>query len=99
MTEREPWHPADYEIGDVGAIQALTRGEASPEQQRRALDWIVNRAAMTYDEPFIPGKPDVSDYLAGRMSVGRQIVKLTKLDIQALKTAQAQQQSAARRKK
>jgi len=89
MTEREPWHPADWDVADAGAIQALTRGEASPEQQRRALDWIVNRAAMTYDEPFIPGKADVSDYLAGRMSVGRQIVKLTKVDIQAMQAAQA----------
>ncbi len=77
---REPWHPADYDLYDITAIQALARGEANDQQQMRALAWIVNQAAMTYDEPFVPGKPDVSDYLSGRMSVGRQIVKLMKLD-------------------
>ena len=81
---REPWHPADWDPADATALQALERGEADAEQQRRALRWIVNAAAMTYDEPFVPGKPDVSDYLAGRMSVGRQIVKLLKVSVRTL---------------
>jgi hypothetical protein len=81
---REPWHPADWEPADATALQALERGEADAEQQKRALRWVVNAAAMTYDEPFVPGQPDVSDYLAGRMSVGRQIVKLLKVSVRAL---------------
>lgn len=78
--QRQPWHPADYDLFDITSLQALARGEANDQQQRRALDWIITRAAMTYDEPFVEGKPDASTYLAGRMSVGRQIVKLLKLD-------------------
>lgn len=65
----------------MASIQALSRGEATPEQQKRALDWIINKAAMTYDEPFVPGQSDVTSYLSGRMSVGRQIIKLIKINI------------------
>lgn len=81
---RQPWHPAEWENGDASAIQALSRGDASSEQQRRALDWIITRAAMTYDETFVPGQADVSDFLAGKRSVGTQIVKLLKLNLRAL---------------
>ena len=82
---KHPWHPAEYDLFDITALQALSRGEANDQQQRRALDWIITRAAMTYDEPFVEGKTDVVAYLAGRMSVGRQIVKLLKLDPAAMK--------------
>ena len=81
---REPWHPADWEPADATALQALERGEATKEQQQRALRWIITSAAMTYDEPFVPGQADVTGYLAGRMSVGRQIVKLLKVSVRAL---------------
>lgn len=73
---REPWHPADWDKADAIAMQALQRGEATPDQQIRALKWIVNAAAMTYDETFVAGQQDVSAFLAGRRSVGTQIVKL-----------------------
>ena len=81
MAKREPWHPPSYEKADVGAIQALARGEAEPHQQQRALDWIINTAAQTYDEPYRPDSPDMVSYLLGRRSVGLAIVKLTKLNI------------------
>jgi len=81
---RQPWHPAVWENGDASAIQAIARGDASPEQQRRALDWIINMAAMTYDETFVPGQADVSDFLAGKRSVGTQIVKLLKVNVRAM---------------
>lgn len=86
---KQPWHPAEYDLFDITALQALARGEANEQQQRRALDWIITKAAMTYDEPFVEGKPDASAYLAGRMSVGRQIVKLLKLDPAMMKTKEA----------
>jgi hypothetical protein len=94
--KREIWHPAPYEKPDVVAMQALLRyaeaavvppqpGEQlippSPEQVKRALDWIVNIASATYDEPFLPGQEDVRNYMLGRRSVGLAIVKLMKLNI------------------
>lgn len=78
--KREPWHPALYEEYDVYAMQALARGEASEGQQKRALKWIIEKAAMTYDEPFVPDNARVTDNLLGRRSVGLQIVKLLNLN-------------------
>lgn len=77
---REAWHPPPYEKADVLAIQSLASGTASETEQSRALQWIVNVAAGTYDEPFRAGQSDVRDYLLGRRSVGLAIVKLMKLN-------------------
>lgn len=76
---KELWHQASYEADDIRAIQALAEGTASPAQQIRALDWIIHQASQTYDDPFRPNQPDVVNYVLGRASVGRQIVKLMKL--------------------
>ena len=76
---REAWHPPLYEQLDVRAIQALAKGTAGEHEQRRALEWIIHRACLTYDEPFRPGEPDRQSYLLGRRSVGLAIVKLLSL--------------------
>jgi hypothetical protein len=76
------WRPADYEDADIYAIRALAAGNANESQQKRALDWIINKAAMTYDQPFRPGGLEgarETDFAAGRMFVGQQVVKLTKI--------------------
>ena len=79
MPKRESWHPPPYEKADVRAIQALAQGSADEQTQRRALDWIINVAAATYDEPFRPGRSDAVAYMLGRRSVGLAIIKLMKL--------------------
>jgi len=76
---REIWHPPPYAMDDIRAVQAVAAGTASATEQKRALDWIVNAAAQTYDEPFVPGQDDVRAYLLGRRSVGLAIVKIIKL--------------------
>lgn len=80
-----PFAPASYSHEHVAAIKALAKGNASPGQQQLALDWIIQGAAMTYQETMVPGQPDVSNYLAGRRSVGLQIVKLVNVPINLLK--------------
>lgn len=85
----EPWKPSGWDIPDAAAIQALQRGEATPDQQRRALTFIVNALAGTYDGSFRPG-PDgdrVTAFAEGKRSVGLQIVKLANLSLSAFKTA------------
>lgn len=96
MTKREMWHPPLYDKPDAVAVQALARyaqlalvppqpGEEvvppSPEQVKRVLDWLINGACATYDEPFLPGQEDVRNYMLGRRSVGLAVVKLMKLNI------------------
>jgi len=81
-----PWLPVAYELADVTAIQALHRGEASADQQRRAMDWIVKQACATYDFPFRPGPSDRETNIAlGRQFVGQQIVKMLYINPNAVR--------------
>lgn len=83
-----PWLPPAYELADATALQALQRGVADPDQQRRALDWIIKQAAGTYDLAYRPGGVDGSrdtDFALGRQFVGQQVVKLLNLAVGALR--------------
>lgn len=75
----------DWDVADVGAIQALARGTADPHQQVRALKWIVEKACARYEIPFDPVNHSVTDFMCGRLFAGEQIVKLTKIPISKLK--------------
>lgn len=89
--KREIWHPAPYEDRDAYAIQALARGEATPDQQMRALRWIIEQAAQTYEQSFTPDNSRVSDFIEGRRSVGNQLVKLVKLKVGKLQKPEGEQ--------
>lgn len=83
----ERWLPAKWELPDAHCLQALARGEADAQQQQRALSVIVEKLAGAYEETFVPRESDTSAFLAGRRSVGLQIVKLIKVDLAALRQA------------
>ena len=76
------WGPCSYEPEDTRALQhlaadggGLEEEPPTPEEVKRALDWIIHKACSTYDDPFRPGEPDVRDYMLGRRSVGLAIIK------------------------
>lgn len=77
MARNEPvaYEPAKWDVADVAAIQACMGGTATPEQQKRVLDWIVLRAAATDDVEY---RQDARDhaFTSGRRFVGLQIRKL-----------------------
>lgn len=81
-----PWEPVSYEIADVAAIQALLTGTATPDQQKRALRWIIESAAATYDQSFWPGEDGARNtaFAEGRRFVGNSIVKMTRLNVSDL---------------
>jgi hypothetical protein len=75
------WYPPAYEEADATALKALQFGEANPDQQKRALKWIIENAANTYDLSFRPGGEEGrrnTDFAEGRRFVGLEIVKLLK---------------------
>lgn len=83
-----PYGPPRWTKADAGALQALQRGDADPHQQQRAIRWIVEAAAATYDLAYRPGGEEGrrdTDFALGRAFVGQQIVKLTKIDLQQVK--------------
>lgn len=83
-----PYFACSWEVPDAAALQALAAGTASEDQQRRALDWIINQAAGTYDVSFQPGLADATAFHEGRRFVGLQVVKLLKLNLRVFRKDQ-----------
>ncbi len=79
------WAPPVYDNTDIAAIQALSLGEAASHQQIRALKWIVEQVAGTYDQSYRPDSERDSAFAEGRRFVGLQLVKATKLNLQKLR--------------
>lgn len=79
--------PPDYTFGQVIAVKALAAGEATPDQQKEALDWIINSAAGYYEISFRSdddGGDRETAFAEGRRFVGQQIVKFVNLPAKAL---------------
>ena len=85
--EHAAWLPPPYELADVTALQALSRGEADKHQQERALKWIIEQACGTYQMSFRPGPDGERDtvFAEGRRFVGLIIVEKLKLIVANLR--------------
>ena len=81
-TESAPYcFRADWQPPDASALQALEKGEADEHQQKRALAWIINVAAGTYQVAWEPDNERASSFESGRRFVGLKIVELIKLNL------------------
>ena len=87
LEENAPWLTPKYDLADIGALQALSKGEAPPDAQQLALKWIIEKAAGTYEPSYRPGEEGERDtaFAEGRRYVGLHIVKLLKLNLQAMR--------------
>jgi len=83
IAEHAPWLPPKAEEADIAALQACARGMATPDQQKRAITWLVEKGAATYDLSYRPGTEGDRDtvFAEGRRFVGLQIVKLLKFKL------------------
>lgn len=63
----------------VGAIKALAKGQARPDQQITAMNFIIEEICRTYDLPYRPdelgGERD-SSFAAGKQFVGFQLRRI-----------------------
>lgn len=75
-----PLLPYKWQMHEAYAIQQLSKGFATEEQQKVALAAIVEGICATYDEPY-RGDPHDTAFACGKANVGRQIVKLVKLNL------------------
>lgn len=80
-------NPPEYTPAVAQAFQSLARGDASAHLQKTALDWLINKAAMTYDLSFSPDGTHATAFAEGRRFVGLQVVKMTKLDVDKITKA------------
>ena len=76
--------PANWEVADASAMQALANGTASKEQQQRALNWVIYSATGTYDSDYRPD-PREHAFVSGKRNVGLQIIKLISIKTSMLK--------------
>lgn len=79
-----PYLRCDYDVPVVSALQALQRGEATAEQQKWCLNFIINQAAGTYNQSFQPDGDRETAFAEGRRFVGLKIVALLHLNTAAL---------------
>jgi hypothetical protein len=82
------WLPVEWDLADAGAMQAIARGDADGEQQRRALRWILVNACQVDEPSYCPGNDEGrrdTDHHEGRRWVGIQIRKLMNLALSRLK--------------
>lgn len=82
----KPWAPVTFSLPDAYALQALERGEATPEQQKTAIQFIVNSVCATYDMSYRHDSHRDSDFAEGKRFVGLQIVRLIKTNMAIYKT-------------
>lgn len=74
-------------MADASAIKGVAYGTASAEQQRHAMQWIIQVLCSTYDMSYRPGGDDGrrdSDFAEGMRCVGNQLVKLVNIDLSKL---------------
>ena len=83
--EFQPWQPAEYTAEIIGALQALSRGEARADQQKDALAYIIEELAATYQPEFHPEGDRLTAFMGGRRFVGLQLVKLLHLNAAAFR--------------
>jgi hypothetical protein len=79
--------PPQYDDPDVFAIQALVKGEADADQQKRALNWIINECCKTYDMSYRPDNQTDTVFAEGKRYVGNEIIRMTKMKVGTLKKA------------
>lgn len=76
--------PAKWDLADLCAVQACYGGTATPEQQQRAINWIIANAAATDDVEF-RSEPHDHAFASGRRFVGLQIRKMIQLNAGAFR--------------
>jgi hypothetical protein len=77
---RDPaWLPAPYQTRDIECVKAVAEGKAGPEEQKRAIKWIMDTAAGDGELSFrsdTDGGDRETAFAEGRRFVALQIKKL-----------------------
>lgn len=93
LQDNAPWQPVQPTLHDCAALQALSQGTATPEQQKAALAWFINTASRYYDASYRPGGHEGdrdTAFAEGRRFAGGQTVKMLKINLNALKAREEQ---------
>ena len=75
----------NWEKADASALKALQDGKADAVKQRRALEWILQKACGLPEWPYVSGDIEATHIHLGRHFVGHQIMKLITVNLGAIK--------------
>jgi len=84
VEQPDPFRSADWELADASAIQACVRGQATPEQQQRAINWVVYSACLVDDIEYRTNDRDHA-FASGRRFPALQLRKLLSINVGALR--------------
>lgn len=73
----DPRDYPDYTAADVKALRAVARGNGSSDQQIRAIEYIINTIACTYDIN-LRSSTNFTMAASGKSIVGKHLVWLLK---------------------
>ena len=84
---QKPWVPPKWEKPDAASLQAVLRGEATSDQQIRAINFIVVTLCGVNEMSFRSGPEGDREtaFAEGRRFVGAQITKMTKIPLSKIK--------------
>lgn len=82
-----PLVPVDTDISIAHAVQALHRGDATAEQQKQALLWIIERASGAYMPSYVGERINDTVFNEGKRSVGLSIIQLVNANLAKVKEA------------
>ena len=72
------------------AIRGLNAGEATPFQQKLALDWVINEVSRFYDLSFRDNQKH-QDFAEGKRYVAQQIIRVLNMDGQKIAEMKARE--------
>lgn len=71
LLDRDRLHTlADPEKADMHAVRAVTEGRATPDQQKRAMVYVIRRLCSADDPSFVPSSDSGTAFNEGRRFVG-----------------------------
>ncbi len=83
-----PWLPVTFVKADASALQAMKRGEATPDQQVRAMEVILGnvceRNGMSWRPGGLEGDRETS-FAEGKRFVANQIVRMVNTPLSKIK--------------
>jgi hypothetical protein len=75
-----PIEPAKFDDVVVYGLHAMADGDASPQQQKKVLEWIINQASRAAGPGhYQPDSQRNTDFALGRAFVGQQIIGILKI--------------------
>lgn len=81
VVANDPWADPKFDPADIGAIQALFRGDATKDQQQRAINFIVSEVCAVPYSAYDPKNQRNTDFALGKQRVGHLIVRYNRLNV------------------